>query len=63
LLGKLRKMRLLADDDDDVAATSTSKSGSAQPAWMRQLYEKCKEWMSQLPEVSGFSYVKRLKGN
>lgn len=46
-------MRLLADDDDEVTSTTTSKAPSSQqPAWMRQLYDRCKEWMAQLPEVS-----------
>ncbi|KIY45226.1 dynein heavy chain protein 1 [Fistulina hepatica ATCC 64428] len=48
-LGKLRKMRMLADDDDEVA-TTTSAQASQQPAWMRTLYERCREWLSQLPE-------------
>ncbi|KAF8887780.1 dynein heavy chain protein 1 [Infundibulicybe gibba] len=54
LLGKLRKMRMLADDDDDVvtpAATSKSQSSqSQQPAWMRTLLERCREWLEQLPD-------------
>ena len=46
---------MLADDDDDsVATTGPSKgSGSQQPAWMRALYEKCKDWLGQLPSVRG----------
>ncbi|KAF8665172.1 hypothetical protein AX16_000636 [Volvariella volvacea WC 439] len=48
LLGKLRKMRMLADDDD-IASTSTSKTQSTQPAWMRSLLEKCREWLGVLP--------------
>ena len=53
LLAKLRKMRMLADDDDDnVATTGPSKgSGSQQPVWMRVLYERCKDWLGQLPAV------------
>ncbi|KAH9075718.1 dynein heavy chain protein 1 [Lactarius deliciosus] len=53
LLAKLRKMRMLADDDDDTVATSGPAKGSAlqQPAWMRVLYERCKDWLSQLPSV------------
>ncbi|KAF6766456.1 dynein [Ephemerocybe angulata] len=48
---KLRKMRTLADDDDDVAATATAKSqGSTQPAWMRTLLERSKEWLALLPQ-------------
>jgi dynein heavy chain 1 len=46
-------MRMLADDDDDnIATTGPSKgSGSQQPAWMRVLYERCKDWLGQLPGV------------
>lgn len=53
LLGKLRKMRTLADDEDDVPSPgSPSKSQSSQqPAWMRNLYERCREWLTQLPSV------------
>ncbi|KAH9046427.1 dynein heavy chain protein 1 [Lactarius hengduanensis] len=53
LLAKLRKMRMLADDDDDTVATSGPAKGSAlqQPAWMRVLYERCKDWLSQLPSA------------
>ncbi|KAI9513146.1 dynein heavy chain protein 1 [Russula earlei] len=53
LLAKLRKMRALADDDDDsVVTTGPSKgSGSQQPAWMRVLYERCKDWLDQLPST------------
>jgi len=53
LLGKLRKMRALSDDDDDsVAATGPSKgSGSQQPAWMRVLYDRCKDWLGQMPST------------
>jgi len=52
LLGKLRKMRMLADDDDEVVASSATKSQtSQQPAWMRALLERCREWLGQLPEV------------
>lgn len=46
-------MRMLSDDDDE-ASTSTgpSKGGaSQQPAWMRNLLERCREWEQQLPEV------------
>ena len=44
---------MLADDDDDSVATSGPAKGSAlqQPAWMRVLYERCKDWLSQLPSV------------
>ncbi|TFK57575.1 dynein heavy chain protein 1 [Heliocybe sulcata] len=52
LLVKLRKMRQLADDDDEVspAAGGPGKGqASQQPAWMRNLHERCNEWLSQLP--------------
>ncbi|KAJ7071380.1 dynein heavy chain protein 1 [Mycena amicta] len=50
LLGKLRKMRMLADDDDDTTAASAAKSqGSQQPAWMRALYDRCRQWIELLP--------------
>ena len=55
LLGKLRKMRMLSDDDDDAAASGSGQSKGQtpqQPAWMRQLHERCKEWLEQLPSVS-----------
>ncbi len=46
-------MRMLADDDDDVApAASTKSQTSQQPAWMRSLLDRCQEWLSQLPSVS-----------
>ncbi|CCL98405.1 uncharacterized protein FIBRA_00400 [Fibroporia radiculosa] len=54
LLGKLRKMRTLADDDDETAATSTGPTKgqtSQQPAWMRTLLERCQEWLQQLPST------------
>lgn len=47
-------MRLLADDDDEVTPTASTSSSAAQPAWMRALYERCKEWLGTLPEVSHF---------
>ncbi|RXW18442.1 hypothetical protein EST38_g7401 [Candolleomyces aberdarensis] len=51
LLSKLRKMRMLADDDDEAGAATTTKSqGSQQPAWMRSLLERCKEWLDLLPQ-------------
>ena len=55
LLGKLRKMRMLADDDDEAtpaAGPSGSAQASQQPAWMRNLHERCREWLQQLPVVS-----------
>lgn len=43
---------MLADDDDELATASTVKSGSSQqPAWMRSLLERCREWLEQLPKV------------
>jgi dynein heavy chain 1, cytosolic len=53
LLGKLRKMRMLADDDDEVTPVAGPSKGqtSQQPAWMRTLLERCREWLSQLPAV------------
>ncbi|KAG6918668.1 hypothetical protein DXG01_012485 [Tephrocybe rancida] len=52
LLGQLRKMRMLADDDDDTAPTAAAKAQtSQQPAWMRTLLERCKEWLTQLPSM------------
>lgn len=54
LLGKLRKMRTLVDDDEnETTATTASKVGaSQQPAWMRSLLQYCQEWLATLPEVS-----------
>ncbi|KAG1769288.1 dynein heavy chain domain-containing protein [Suillus placidus] len=50
LLGKLRKMRTLADDDELGSAAGPSKSQtSQQPAWMRNLHKRCREWLMQLP--------------
>lgn len=54
LLGKLRKMRMLSDDDDDEVTPSAGPSkgqSSQQPAWMRNLLDRCREWLSQLPSV------------
>lgn len=61
LLSKLRKMRMLADDDEDVAQASGPSKGQAsqQPAWMRNLLERCTEWLGQLPNVS-CAYTKIL---
>ena len=54
LLGKLRKMRMLADDDDEAtpAAGSSGQTQSQQPAWMRNLHDRCREWLQQIPAVS-----------
>ncbi|TFY72237.1 hypothetical protein EVG20_g758 [Dentipellis fragilis] len=62
-LGKLRKMRMLADDDDDVApAAGPSKTqASQQPAWMRALHERCREWLGQLP--STFNTLQKQSGD
>ncbi|KAF9454965.1 dynein heavy chain [Macrolepiota fuliginosa MF-IS2] len=49
LLGKLRKMRMLADDENEVVSTTAAKSQTAQPPWMRSLHERCLEWLGQLP--------------
>ena len=57
LLSKLRKTRSLADDDEDDVKPSSgpAKSQKAeQPAWMRGLLERCKEWLAALPEVHIF---------
>lgn len=52
LLGKLRKMRMLADDDDEATPSAgPSQGASQQPAWMRNLNERCREWLEQLPAV------------
>ncbi|KAG1825562.1 dynein heavy chain protein 1 [Suillus subaureus] len=52
LLGKLRKMRTLADDDELGNAAGPSKSQTPQqPAWMRNLHERCREWLTQLPST------------
>ncbi|KAF8602688.1 dynein heavy chain [Ceratobasidium sp. AG-I] len=51
LLGKLRKMRTLADDDEEVGSgnQSSAKSANQQPAWMRTLHQHCDEWLKALP--------------
>ena len=53
LLGKLRKMRTLADDEDEATPSAGPSQGqtSQQPAWMRNLHERCREWLQQLPAV------------
>lgn len=53
LLGKLRKMRMLADDDSDAASTTGPSKGQSaqQPAWMRNLLDRCREWLALLPQV------------
>ena len=57
LLSKLRKTRSLADDDEDDVKPSSgpAKSQKAeQPARMRGLLERCKEWLAALPVVHIF---------
>ena len=46
-------MKSLADDDvEDVKPTGPAKSQTVeQPAWMRALLERCREWLTALPEV------------
>jgi len=45
---------MLADDDDDTTPAVGAPQGqtSQQPAWMRQLHDRCMEWIGQLPAVS-----------
>ena len=45
---------MLADDDNDSAPAVGAPQAhtSQQPAWMRQLHDRCMEWISQLPAVS-----------
>ncbi|KZP00669.1 dynein heavy chain protein 1 [Calocera viscosa TUFC12733] len=51
LLGKLRKMKTLADDDDEaVAVPGPSGTSDTQPGWMRTLLQHCQDWLSALPE-------------
>lgn len=58
-MGKLRKMRMLSDDDDEGTTSAGPSKGQAsqQPAWMRNLLERCHEWEKQLPEVRGPSVL------
>ena len=62
LLGKLRKMRTLADDDDELGSAAGPSKGqtSQQPAWMRNLHERCREWLTQLPSVSFLMTIVRI---
>ena len=63
LLGKLRKMRMIADDDDEAVSSGPSKGQpTQQPAWMRQLFDRCKEWHDQLPQVRIDSFSWRVLG-
>ena len=45
---------MLADDDSDSTPAVGAPQGqtSQQPAWMRQLHDRCMEWIGQLPAVS-----------
>jgi len=45
---------MLADDDSDSAPAVGAPQGqtSQQPAWMRQLSDRCMEWIGQIPAVS-----------
>lgn len=49
-------MRTLTDDDDDSTAAGPSAGTSQQPAWMRNLLERCREWLAQLPAVCLLSH-------
>jgi hypothetical protein len=50
---------MLADDEDELLTTTAVKSqGSQQPAWMRVLFERCREWLGELPEVCVFTTVR-----
>ena len=53
LLGKLRRMKTLADDDDDVVPSGppSKTAPNQQPAWMKALLQHCKGWLTALPEV------------
>lgn len=45
-------MRMLSDDDEDTSASGPVKGQtSQQPAWMRNLFDRCKEWLALLPMV------------
>lgn len=51
---------MLADDEDEVVSTTAAKSQTAQPAWMRMLHERCREWLDQLPSVRRFFLCNNL---
>jgi len=51
-------MRMLADDDDELLTTAVKSQGSQQPAWMRTLFERCREWLGELPGVCIFTAVR-----
>ncbi|VDB95435.1 unnamed protein product [Peniophora sp. CBMAI 1063] len=62
LLGKLRKMRTLADDEEDASTSGpASASASQQPAWMRTLHDRSKEWLEQLPQ--NFNTLQKQSGD
>jgi len=42
---------MLADDDDEAVSPTAQKSTSQQPAWMRALLDRCREWLGLLPKV------------
>lgn len=52
MLGKIRKMKSTADDEEVVfdQTAQTSGQGHQQPAWMRALYQNCQQWLEMLPE-------------
>jgi hypothetical protein len=39
------------DDDDDATAMGKTSGTSTQPAWMRTLLDRSREWLEQLPKV------------
>ena len=64
LLGKLRKTRTIADDDDEATTSGPAKGQTTQqPAWMRQLFDRCKEWLEQLPAVRSSLLVAEVGAN
>jgi hypothetical protein len=46
-------MRAITDDDDEAVPTSGpgQATSSEQPAWMRHLSGRCREWEALLPTV------------
>jgi len=52
---------MLADDDDTLMTITAQKQTSQQPAWMRTLFERCREWLGVLPTVSFLSRFHVLK--
>ena len=53
-------MRMLADDDETAVTTTTKSQSSQQPAWMRTLLERSREWLALLPLVSCRSWLSLL---